>query len=222
MDPRIREKRQEELKLRDRYNKFRSRRLRPILLVFLAITVAVVYSVGTIKNIKAEARAEALAAGVPVVVTTEAPLVAPVVAAAEEVVCPGGTLESVREWCSLVNTEAKEYGLDPILILAVITQESGGQPHILSEQSAVGLMQIMPGDGYSSTIECANGPCFAARPTTFELFDPQVNVDYGCKMLAGLIQKYGSERDALKAYGPYNVGYYFADKVLAIKDALRQ
>jgi len=35
-------------------------------------------------------------------------------------------------------------------------------------------------------------------------------------MLAGLVGKTGNLRDALKSYGPMNVGYYYADKVLGI------
>jgi hypothetical protein len=38
-------------------------------------------------------------------------------------------------------------------------------------------------------------------------------------MLAGLLQKYGNTREALKYYGPMNVGYYYADKVLGIYQA---
>ncbi len=33
-------------------------------------------------------------------------------------------------------------------------------------------------------------------------------------MLAGLLNRHGSLREALKAYGPKDVGYYYADKVL--------
>lgn len=96
--------------------------------------------------------------------------------------------------------------------------ESGGQSEIISSSGAVGLMQIMPKDGIASTFMCINGPCFANRPTTEELKDPDFNVDYGCRMLAGLIDKLGSEREALKAYGPYDVGYTYADKVLTIRE----
>jgi hypothetical protein len=35
-------------------------------------------------------------------------------------------------------------------------------------------------------------------------------------MLAGLGSKQGNVREALRAYGPMNVGYYYADKVLGI------
>jgi len=41
-------------------------------------------------------------------------------------------------------------------------------------------------------------------------------VDYGVRMLAGLTDKHGNTRDALKAYGPGEVGYWYADKVLGI------
>jgi len=99
-------------------------------------------------------------------------------------------------------------------------QESGGQSDVISASGAVGLLQVMPSDGIAAGFMCANGPCFASRPTTQELLDPSFNVDYGVRMLANLLQKYGNERDALKAYGPYNVGYYYADKVLSIRENL--
>lgn len=222
MDPRIAEKRGTEMHFREKLENGRYT-FRMKVGWYIVPAIFLFFLAGSwISYIKAEAKAEALAAGVPVVITTEAPLVAPKVIATEEVVCPEGAMDSVREWCNLVATKSKEYGLDPILVLAVITQESGGQSGILSENGAVGLMQIMPRDGYAATFECANGPCFAKRPGTKELLDPEFNVDYGCKMLAGLINEYGSERDALKAYGPYNVDYYFADKVLAIKEGISQ
>lgn len=222
MDSRISEKREAEMRFRESFENARYR-FRMKIGLYIVPTIVLFFVVGSaISYIKAEAKAEALAAGVPVVITTEAPLVASEIIATEEVVCPEGALDSVRQWCNLVATESKEYQLDPILVLSVMTQESGGQPDILSENGAVGLMQIMPRDGYAATFECANGPCFAKRPSTKELLDPEFNVDYGCKMLAGLIDKYGSERDALKAYGPYNMDYYFADKVLAIKEGMSQ
>jgi len=79
---------------------------------------------------------------------------------------------------------------------------------------AVGLMQVMPRDGLAASFMCVNGPCFANRPTISELEDPEFNVKYGTRMLAGLLNKYSNFRDALKAYGPKDVGYYYADIVL--------
>ena len=63
---------------------------------------------------------------------------------------------------------------------------------------------------------CANGPCFANRPTTQQLFDPEFNLNYGAGMLSGLLQKYNDLREALRAYGPMDVGYSYADQVLSV------
>jgi hypothetical protein len=35
-------------------------------------------------------------------------------------------------------------------------------------------------------------------------------------MLAELVKRHGSLREALKAYGPMDRGYYYADKVLGL------
>jgi soluble lytic murein transglycosylase-like protein len=124
-------------------------------------------------------------------------------------------------WCGLILTHAGKYNMDPFLVAAVILQESGGQPDILSDSGAVGVMQIMPSDGIAASFQCINGPCFASRPTIAELLDPEFNVNFGTKMLSGMIGKYGSVREALAAYGPYDVGYSYADKVLSIYDNIR-
>jgi soluble lytic murein transglycosylase-like protein len=128
--------------------------------------------------------------------------------------------DNITQWCGLIEAAAVKYGVSPELVAAVMLQESGGQADVISASGAVGLMQVMPSDGIAAGFMCVNGPCFATRPTTQELLDPAFNVDYGVRMLAGLIEKYGNERDALKAYGPYNVEYYYADKVLNIKGNL--
>ena len=95
-------------------------------------------------------------------------------------------------------------------------QESGGDPQAYSSSGAVGLMQVMPNDGLAAGFLCSGGPCFANRPSIEELQDPEFNIDYGTRMLASLVDKYGDVQDALKAYGPANVDYCYADKVLAI------
>jgi soluble lytic murein transglycosylase-like protein len=120
------------------------------------------------------------------------------------------------QWCKLITAKAEQTGLDPDLIAALIWQESGGDPLAYSKSGAVGLMQVMPRDGLAANFTCANGPCFASRPSTEELQDPEYNLHYGTGMLAGLVKRLGSLREALKAYGPMDVGYYYADKVLAI------
>lgn len=124
--------------------------------------------------------------------------------------------EKIRQWCDLITHYALEHGLDPNLVAALIWQESGGNPVAYSKSGAVGLMQVMPRDGIAASFMCVNGPCFSDRPSTERLQDPEFNVSYGTRMLARLNAKNGSLREALKAYGPMNVGYYYADKVLGI------
>ncbi len=125
--------------------------------------------------------------------------------------------QSIRQWCSLITKYADTNNLDPDLIAALIWQESGGDPIAYSKSGAVGLMQVMPKDGISASFQCPNGPCFKNRPTINELQDPEYNISYGTGMLAQLQNHYGSTREALKAYGPMDVGYYYADKVLSLK-----
>jgi soluble lytic murein transglycosylase-like protein len=122
--------------------------------------------------------------------------------------------QDVRRWCEQIMRHAKKNGLEPDLIAALIWQESGGNPTAYSKSGAVGLMQVMPRDGIAASFQCINGPCFTNRPAISELEKPNFNIKYGTGMLAGLLNKYGNMREALKYYGPMNVGYYYADKVL--------
>lgn len=122
----------------------------------------------------------------------------------------------VRQWCGLIERYATETGLDPDLLAALIYQESAGDPSAYSHSGAVGLMQVMPKDGLAAGFMCPNGPCFAGRPASAELYDPEYNIAYGSRLLAGLVQKYGSLREGLRAYGPSNSGYSYADLVLSI------
>lgn len=126
----------------------------------------------------------------------------------------------VQPWCGLIEQATSKYGVDSLLVASVMLQESGGQPEIMSTSGAVGLMQVMPRDGIAAGFQCINGPCFASRPTIEELKDPAFNVDYGVRMLAGLIEKRGDIREGLKSYGPYDVGYRYADQVMTIRNSL--
>lgn len=126
--------------------------------------------------------------------------------------------EEIRQWCQPIEKYALYYGLDSNLVAAVMLQESGGNPEAYSKSGAVGLMQVMPRDGLAEGYMCINGPCFSSRPTTDELLDPYFNIDYGTGLLSGLIARHGDIREGLRAYGPMNSGYSYADIVLAIYD----
>ncbi len=124
--------------------------------------------------------------------------------------------DSIRQWCAWIERYANEVGLEPRLVAAVILQESGGSADAYSHSGAVGLMQVMPRDGLAADFMCSGRPCFSSRPSMEELFDPEYNISYGTRMLAALVSKHGDIREALRAYGPMDMGYRYADLVLSI------
>ena len=129
--------------------------------------------------------------------------------------------QSIQKWLEEIEYSADKYGLDPNLIAAVMLQESGGQSTVISTSGAVGLMQIMPRDGIASSFICGDNPCFKNRPSINELLDPNYNIDFGTRLLFGLLKTSGSTRNALKTYGPMDVGFYYADIVLSIYSAYK-
>ena len=134
----------------------------------------------------------------------------------------GNYPQSVVQWCGLIETYSAQNGLEANLVAAVMLQESAGNPNAYSKSGAVGLMQVMPRDGLAASFMCVNGPCFSNRPSSNELFDPEFNVSYGTRMLAGLVQRHGNVRDALRGYGPMDMGYRYADLVLNIASRHRE
>lgn len=123
---------------------------------------------------------------------------------------------AILKWCQLITDNAQKTALPADLIAAVILQESGGNHLAYSQSGAVGLMQIMPSDGLAGTFTCSNGPCFKNRPSAGELQDPAFNIQFGTQMLKRLTAKLGSYREALRSYGPMDMGYAYADRVLQI------
>lgn len=124
-----------------------------------------------------------------------------------------GTAIGLAGWQSLkglprphhqaVRAIAKEHGLDPNLLLAVMRVESVYQKRIISYAGAMGLMQIMPRTG--TLIAQKMG---AQDFNTTELLDPQTNIKFAAWYLSSLLKRFdGVLPLAIAAYngGPHNV-----------------
>lgn len=102
-------------------------------------------------------------------------------------------MNTVNYSASVVSA-AQAAGVDPNLALAVMQQESGGNPGAISGSGAVGLFQLMPSSFPGVNIN-----------------DPITNIDTGVGYLAQLLNQYnGNVALALAAYnaGPGTVANY--------------
>ncbi len=94
-----------------------------------------------------------------------------------------------------VRHESTAHGLDPLLVAALIRQESLYDPQARSPANARGLMQLLPGTARR----------VAGEPVTMaELYDPQRNISLGTTYLAQLLARFDGDR--VKALAAYNGG----------------
>ena len=112
---------------------------------------------------------------------------------------------NVARFESLVARNARDQGLDPVLVKAVIAAESGYDPVAVSDQGAVGLMQVMPdtGERYGVTGD-------AKRSVADKLAEPAINVRVGARYLKDLIARFAG--DVTLALAAYNAGEGIVDR----------
>ena len=117
---------------------------------------------------------------------------------------------------SIVRAHARNYRLDAALVAAVIYQESRFQPDAKSPTGAIGLMQLQPTTAKGIAVRTGG-----SRFRVADLYNPEINVRYGCWYLRHLLDKYGEERMALAAYnaGQRNVDEWVAaDREIAFAE----
>jgi soluble lytic murein transglycosylase len=123
------------------------------------------------------------------------------------------------DYAPIVRGHARNYGLDPALLAAVIYQESKFRASAKSRSGAIGLMQLLPGTAKGIALHTGG-----TRFVLSDLYEPELNVRYGAWYLRHLIGKYGDERTALAAYnaGQRNVdGWRRAGRGIVFEETRR-
>ncbi|WP_201282244.1 lytic transglycosylase domain-containing protein [Chromobacterium phragmitis] len=93
-------------------------------------------------------------------------------------------------YADLIAEAAAEHGLDPLLLHAVVSVESGYRADALSAKGARGLMQVMPATGL--------------RFGKAELWEPRYNLQAGAAYLGWLLRRFGGRLEL--ALAGYNAG----------------
>jgi soluble lytic murein transglycosylase-like protein len=93
---------------------------------------------------------------------------------------------TVKRWQNPINERAKKYSVDPNLIAIIMTLESGGYSKANSGE-AQGLMQITPPTAKDIAAK------FLKKPTTtYSLWNPRTNIEFGTAYLAYLRDQFGT------------------------------
>ena len=95
--------------------------------------------------------------------------------------------DSIRHWSA-------KAGLDPMLVAALIRQESAFSPEAHSNQGALGLMQLEPKTARLMAKQAK------IRYSQAQLFNPDYNIHLGTVYVSNLLKQFGSVEAALGAY----------------------
>lgn len=104
---------------------------------------------------------------------------------------------------------AKTFDLEPWHVAAVVRCESGFNPQATSSVGARGLMQIMPDTGRWIAGKLDEEEAY----TDDGLYEPEVNLRYGCWYLSWLMKRYSGDRTLATA--AYHAGHGNVDRWLS-------
>lgn len=109
-----------------------------------------------------------------------------------------------------LDAAAGEFGVPPLLLLALVRQESAFEPAVISPAGAIGLTQVIPATGLqiaTALDEAWEGPS--------SLTEPAISLRYGAAYLAAQLEAFdGNLFAALAAYngGPSNAARWLDDQ----------
>ena len=122
----------------------------------------------------------------------------------------GNAVNGVK-YTDYVYRYAEEFDIDPNLVFAIIKNESNFDPDAESPVGAKGLMQIMP-ETFSWLQNYKDGKVTLDED---DLFEPDINIKYGCIFLEFLTKKYQVTSTVVAAY---NAGFGIVDTWLSNTD----
>ena len=98
--------------------------------------------------------------------------------------------EMIRRYSSMIDSVSRAHNVEPALVHAVISAESGYNPGAVSPVGARGLMQLMPGT--------------ASRFGVQNIMDPAQNIQGGVRYLRELLTLFNGNKELVVA--AYNAG----------------
>ena len=99
------------------------------------------------------------------------------------------------DYWPLIQKYARQHGLDPYLIAALVAQESSFDAGVVSPANAYGLMQILPSTGRKLARSVG-----IRRFSTRVLTNPETNVRLGTLYFKQLVDRFGAYHYALASY----------------------
>lgn len=100
------------------------------------------------------------------------------------------------KYLNIIKAEAAKNDLPLELVLAVCYTESGFRPNAVSSVGARGVMQLT-----EETFNWVKTKLEPDADTVYDdMFNPEINIKYGCKLLRLLFDEFGSQNNVLAAY----------------------
>jgi soluble lytic murein transglycosylase-like protein len=123
--------------------------------------------------------------------------------------------EATERMVQVAHRAAREAGLDPLLVLAVISIESRFNPIAESAMGAKGLMQIIP-KYHRAKLDALGGED--------SVLDPESNIMVGTRILQEYVRRTGTLEAGLQFYNGafWDDSAQYARKVLAERERLEQ